>query len=70
MNSSGCPYRAAPPYIRRRPLTKLNRATTKKTTNRIHAMFVAVPATPENPRRAAINAITKKVTAQFNMIPP
>ena len=34
------------------------------TTNRIHAMFAAVPATPLKPRTPAISAMIKKVTAQ------
>jgi hypothetical protein len=41
---------------------------TTNTTNRIHAMLVAVPAIPVKPNRAAINAIIRNVTAQFNMV--
>ena len=37
------------------------------TTNKIHAIFVAVPARPEKPNTAAINAKIKNVIAQLNM---
>ena len=48
--------------------TKLTKNSTKKTTNRICAIQVAVPAMPPNPKTAAINAMIKNVTAQLNMI--
>jgi hypothetical protein len=50
-----------------RPMMRLTRNSTKKTTNRIHAICVAVPAIPLKPRTPAINPITKNVIDQFNM---
>lgn len=40
----------------------------RNTTNMIWAILLAVPAIPENPRRAAIIAMTRNVSDQFNMI--
>jgi hypothetical protein len=44
------------------------RNNTRNTTNRILATPAAATATPVKPRTAAINAIIKKVTAQFNIV--
>jgi len=52
----------------RRPMNKPITNSTKKTKNRILAMLAAVPATTPKPSTPAINAITKKVNAQLNMI--
>jgi uncharacterized protein YlxP (DUF503 family) len=41
-----------------------------KIRNRTFAISAAVPAIPPKPKRAAIKAIIKKVTAQFNINPP
>jgi hypothetical protein len=38
------------------------------TTNSIHAMSIESPATPVAPSARAINAITKNVSAQLNMM--
>ena len=53
---------------RPRPVNTLMSHMTKNTTNRIHAMFVAAPASPVRPSIAAINANTRKDRAQFNII--
>ena len=45
-------------------MTKHTMATTIPTIARIQAMLTAVPAMPEKPRTAAINAMMRKVTAQ------
>jgi hypothetical protein len=55
-------YRAA--YTTLRPAIANTTAKTKPTTNRIQAMFVAMPAMPEKPRTAAMIATTKNVAAQ------
>lgn len=52
----------------RRPAIKNISARTKPTTNRIQAIFTAVPAIPENPNSAAMIAIIKNVTAQLIML--
>jgi len=41
--------------------------STKNPKNKILAMPDAEPAIPPNPKTAAMSAITKKVTDQFNM---
>jgi hypothetical protein len=46
---------------------KETRNRIRNTTNRIYAIFVASPAIPPNPRRAAIIAMIKNVTAQLSM---
>jgi hypothetical protein len=53
---------------RNRGATRLIKNNTKNTTNRILAMPAAVPAIPPKPSTAAINAITKNVIAQLNML--
>lgn len=45
-------------------------AKIKNTKNNILAIPAEVPAMPPNPNTAAINAITKKVSAQLNIIKP
>ncbi len=40
----------------------------KKITNRIYAIFVAVPATPPSPSKPAMIAMIKNVNAQFSML--
>jgi hypothetical protein len=57
------------PYIRgpRRPATAKTIARMIPTTNKIQAMFVAVPAIPVKPNTAAIRPITKNVSAQLNI---
>ena len=42
----------------------------KPTTNNIHAMLVAAPATPLNPRTPAMIAITRNVRAHCNIVIP
>ena len=53
-------------------LPKINETTakTKKTKNKILAISMAEPAILVNPSSAAIIAITKNVTAQFNIMTP
>jgi len=41
-----------------------------KTMNRILAISVATPAIPPKPRTAAMIAMIKKVSAQFNILTP
>ena len=41
--------------------------STRNTKNNICAIELAVPAIPPKPKTAAINAITKNVSAQLNM---
>lgn len=48
----------------RRPVMKKITAKIRPTTNKIQAIFTAVPAIPENPKTPAISAIIKNVTAQ------
>jgi hypothetical protein len=45
-------------------------ASTKNTTNKIHAICVAVPATPEKPSTPAIRPMIRKVNAQLSIVPP
>ena len=49
---------------RLRPAMANTIATMMPTTKRIHAMFVAVPAMPENPSAPATSARIKKMNAQ------
>src|SRR5690606_28774177 len=49
--------------FRLRPSRKVANATTRNTTNRIFAIPAAPAGIPENPRTAAISAMTKKTTA-------
>jgi hypothetical protein len=51
-----------------RPVIVLTTNKTRKTTNNIQAMFVAVPAIPLSPSTPAISATTRNVTAQLNII--
>jgi cystathionine beta-lyase family protein involved in aluminum resistance len=39
-------------------------------TARIQAIFVAAPAMPVKPKTAAISAMTRKIIAHLNIIPP
>jgi len=50
-----------------RPRKKKISASIKPTTNSIHAMLEAVPATPVKPSKPAMIATTRKTKAQFNM---
>jgi hypothetical protein len=50
------------------PKTKETIAKTKNTKNKILAMSMAEPAIPPNPSTAAIIAMIKNVTAQFNIV--
>jgi len=52
------------------PKRKEITAKTRKTKNNIFAISMAVPAIFVNPSTAAIMAITKNVTAQFNITTP
>jgi hypothetical protein len=49
-------------------MIKLAAATIRNTTNSTQAMWVAVPATPDNPNTPAINAMTRNVTAQLSIL--
>lgn len=49
-------------------MIKLAAATIRNTTKSTQAMWVAVPATPDNPKTPAINAMTRNVTAQLSML--
>src|SRR5919108_5266718 len=51
-----------------RPMNKLMRKSTMKMTNKAHAISVAIPATPVNPRTAAIRPIIKNVIDQLSMV--
>jgi len=42
--------------------------STMKITNKAHAIWVAAPAMPVNPRTAAIRPITRNVIDQLSMI--
>ena len=54
-----------------RPVMKLTKNKTRKTTNNIQAIWVAVPAIPLSPSTPAMSATTRNVTAQLNItIPP
>lgn len=48
-------------------MTKPMTNNTRNTTKQILAMVAAVPAITPNPKTPAINAMTKKVSAQLNM---
>jgi hypothetical protein len=50
-----------------RPVIKLTAKIIKKTTNKIHAILVAVPATPDKPTTPAMRAMTRNVMAQLNI---
>jgi hypothetical protein len=54
---------------RRRPVKKLMTARMSATTKMILAMPAALAAIPANPKMAAMSAITKNTTAQYNMMP-
>lgn len=57
------------PYILAlRPKMKKTTAKINPTTNRIQAMFAAVPAIPVNPKTPATNAIMRNAMAHPNMI--
>jgi hypothetical protein len=57
--------RIAPLQVRRTTwLIKLTRNKIKKITNKILAMPAAATATPANPKKPAIIAITRKTSAQ------
>jgi hypothetical protein len=47
---------------------RLIKNTTKKTTNKIQAIELAVPARPVNPNTPAIKARIRKVIAQLNIL--
>jgi hypothetical protein len=49
-------------------ITKLTANKTRNRKNKIFAMLAAPAAIPPNPNKAAINAKTKKVSAQDNII--
>jgi hypothetical protein len=51
-----------------RPTRKKTTAIINPTTNKIHAMFAAVPAIPVKPKTPAINAIIRNVIAHLNII--
>jgi hypothetical protein len=51
-------------------MTKLTKNKTKNTTNNVHAICVAAPATPVKPNTPAMSPITKKVIDQLNMLEP
>ena len=59
---------AVPQSGPRLPITKKTMARMMPMTNRIHAMFAAVPATPVNPSRPAMMATTRNTTAQLSMV--
>ena len=51
----------------RRPVMRLTTKRTRKTTNRIHAIWVAAPAMPLSPRIPAISPMTRKVMLQLSI---
>jgi hypothetical protein len=51
-----------------RPIRKKTTAKINPTTNKIHAIFAAVPAIPVNPKIPATNAIIRNAMAHPNMI--
>src|SRR5262249_12229299 len=53
---------------RTRGTIRLIKNSTRNTKNSTCAILLAVPAIPPKPKTAAINAITKKVRAQLNML--
>src|SRR5438105_12478357 len=54
-------------YIARRPKRNETSQMIRNTKNRIFAMPTAVPASPPNPRTAAINAMTRKTSDQCSI---
>ena len=50
------------------PVTKATSARIRNTTNSIHAICVAAPATPENQSTAAIKPMIRNVTAQLSTV--
>jgi hypothetical protein len=54
----------------RRPNASETINRTKKTKNKTLAMVIAMPSSPQKPKRPAINAMTKKVKVHCNMIVP
>jgi hypothetical protein len=53
---------------RRRPKIRAIMNSTRKIKKRILAMDAAAPAIPPKPKKAAIIAMIKKTTAQYNMV--
>ena len=53
-----------------RPSKKKTNATIRPTTNKIHAILAAAPATPVKPKTPAISATTRNTSAQDNMLTP
>jgi hypothetical protein len=51
----------------RRPIMRLTTKRIRKTTNRIHAIWVAAPAMPLSPRTPAISPMTRKVILQLSI---
>jgi hypothetical protein len=51
----------------RRPLMRVITKRIKKTTNRIHAIWVAAPAMPLSPRTPAISPMIRKVMLQLSI---
>jgi hypothetical protein len=51
-------------------MTKLIKNSTRKTTNRTHAICVAAPATPVKPSTPAMSPITKNVIDQLSIVSP
>jgi hypothetical protein len=56
------------PQVTRRPTIRETRNNTRNITNRTLAIYAAVPAMPQNPKKPASNATIKKVTDQPNII--
>ena len=54
----------------RRPVIKNISARTNPTTNKIQAMLLAVPATPDSPKAPAMIATIRNVNAQLIMVCP
>src|SRR5687767_8165795 len=54
--------------LRNPPATRLSTNRTRNTKNRILAMPAAPAAMPPKPNRAAINATTRNISAQYNMV--
>lgn len=55
-------------YLRKRPITRLATKRISPTTKTTLAASAAVPATPPNPRKAAMMDMIRKITAQLNII--
>ena len=51
----------------RRPIMRLTTKRTRKTTNRIHAIWVAAPAMPLSPRTPAISPMIRKEILQLSI---